>query len=199
MKKFRTRFYYTLEDLFERVDIHQYPTNPSETFEDSLDAIGDAGVPNLPDAAELETLWKKYLYPTYNQSYIIYIDREHSPWEEPEEPDDEEIAKKIDIWLGYVSRWANETVERYVPLIRTYEDIKDKLLDKINTETLVLYNDTPQSAGDWTTDPYTTNATKTTNSQEIATPIERLDEIDNKLKSLYGEWADEFRMLVIIR
>lgn len=72
-------------------------------------------------------------------------------------------------------------------------------METINSESLVLYNDTPQAAGDWTADPYTTNATKTSSKQEVATPIERLNEIDRKLKSLYGEWANEFSKLVIMR
>ena len=150
---------------------------------------------------EINKLWDNYLWFSFQDEFIFFCDVETLPWEVAVEPalDSEEVTAAAKKWVAKLLRWVNETTERYIPLIQSYETIKSKLLDTINSENLVLYNDTPQNAGNWVADPYTTNATKTTTKQEIATPISRLDEIDNKLKSLYGEWARDFRHLIIWR
>lgn len=116
---------------------------------------------------------------------------------------------------------------------------------------LDLHNDTPQSGGDFTTDPYVTDARKTTDTfnetntqdtttttngsdsttnesettttvsgtnsstnsgtsnstsetsasstvgSDVTTPIERLNEVRQKLHNLYADWADEFSRFVI--
>lgn len=102
---------------------------------------------------------------------------------------------------------------------------------------LTLRNDTPQTGGDFTTDPYVTEASKkntsSTNEQldvesssnensasdsssssnsnssratsssestvatDLNTPIERLNEVRQKLHNLYADWANEFSQFVI--
>lgn len=200
MKKFRTRFYYTITDIMDIRDVDCSPLQaPRETIQDFLTVITQTAISSVSSSTQLTTLWTKYLWFTYNDSYIIYYDIEHDPWEYVASPEISALEDELKSWAARVIRWINETSDRYVPLIENYETIKSKLMNTIDSENLVLYNDTPQSAGNWTTDPYTTTATKTTSKQEIATPIERLREVDEKLKSLYGEWANEFRMLVMVR
>lgn len=80
---------------------------------------------------------------------------------------------------------------------------------------LNLRNDTPQEGGDFTADPYVNEATKHTGSStntntinnsitststvatDLNTPIERLNEVREKLHNLYADWADEFARFVI--
>lgn len=116
---------------------------------------------------------------------------------------------------------------------------------------LDLHNDTPQAGGDYTTDPYVSDAHKITGSDsatdsesssslvngsssasnesnttstttgsnnssslgtsnisnnsstsstvgsDVTTPIERLNEVRQKLRNLYADWADEFSRFVI--
>lgn len=102
---------------------------------------------------------------------------------------------------------------------------------------LTLRNDTPQTGGDFTTDPYVSEASKknisSTNEQldvesssnsnestdsssssnsnssratsslestvatDLNTPIERLNEVRQKLRNLYADWASEFSQFVI--
>lgn len=102
---------------------------------------------------------------------------------------------------------------------------------------LTLRNDTPQTGGDFTTDPHVTEASKKTisasNQQydsensssssestdsssssnsnssratsssestvatDLNTPIERLNEVRQKLRNLYTDWATEFSQFVI--
>lgn len=102
---------------------------------------------------------------------------------------------------------------------------------------LTLRNDTPQTGGDFTTDPFVSEASKknisSTNEQldvesssnsnsasdsslnsnsnssratsssestvatDLNTPIERLNEVRQKLRNLYTDWASEFSQFVI--
>lgn len=102
---------------------------------------------------------------------------------------------------------------------------------------LTLRNDTPQTGGDFTTDPFVSEASKknisSTNEQldvesssnsssasdsslnsnsnssratsslestvatDLNTPIERLNEVRQKLRNLYADWASEFSQFVI--
>jgi len=134
-------------------------------------------------------------------------------------------------------RWLKESTERYSTLIAAYEGVKTNLMGKVQTisndegelETssssnnegsesrLELHNDTPQSGGDFTTDPYVTDARKTTGSNssenesnssstnssittvssDVTTPIERLNEVRQKLRNLYADWSEEFAQFII--
>lgn len=197
MKTLTTRFLYTLGDL---MDIEISPLSvPTETFTEFLSTVSGATITNMNESTELNTLWQQYLWFRFNDAYTVYVDVEHSPYVFPEEPDLTTLTTAIQQWCAKVVAWVNETSIRYIPLIQGYEEIKGKLLDTINSESTVLFNDTPQSAGNWATDPYTTNATKTSSKQDITTPIERLREIDEKLMSLYSDWSDSFRRLVMVK
>lgn len=124
-----------------------------------------------------------YLYPRFAVSNINYID------------DDETV--NWDEFEGLFGSWLIESTERYSKLIKFYDDAANKLMDKIGSTTRTLYNDTPQAGGDFTTDPYVTNATQTETNSDVATPIDRLDEIRVKLHNLYHDWATEFRRFIV--
>ena len=129
--------------------------------------------------------------------------------------------------------WYRDSYERFSVLINAYKTIENTLLSRVITVTstegeseqgstysgqdssLNLRNDTPQSGGDFTTDPYVSEANKHTGSAsntntinnslsststvsaDMTTPIERLNEVRQKLHNLYADWADEFARFVI--
>lgn len=76
-------------------------------------------------------------------------------------------------------------------------------------------NDTPQEPGYWDGEDYTSSisatessshtetssssngVSNTTTLNDINTPMARLKEIENNLRSLYGKWANEFSRFII--
>lgn len=68
-------------------------------------------------------------------------------------------------------------------------------------------NDTPQNGGNYLDDPHVNNAShnegtsqlisNSVTATDLNTPIERLNEIRQKLHNLYADWADEFARFVI--
>ena len=95
-------------------------------------------------------------------------------------------------------RWLDDSTERYTTLIANLTAIRADLLKQLGSENLVLFNDTPQNGGDFVTDNHVTNATKTTSKADVATPIARLKEVEEKLRNYYTDWADEFNRFVIL-
>ena len=184
-------------------------------------------------------MWADYLWPEFADASVLYVDELVDPWEvsDEEAPSKEEVSEVLQPMLPSMVRWLRESTERYSALISAYEGIKNKLMGKVETvsndqgqiETssssntegsdsrLELHNDTPQSGGDFTTDPYvsdarktsgsnnsnnqsnssSTNSSTTTVSSDVTTPIERLNEVREKLHNLYADWAEEFAKFVI--
>ena len=93
--------------------------------------------------------------------------------------------------------WINQTYPKYNKLISLYESQENNLLKQLESSSKTLFNDTPQAGGDFTTDPYVTNATQVNTSTDTATPIARLKEVQDNLVNYYKKWADEFEKFVI--
>lgn len=148
-------------------------------------------------------LLQDYLWPEFWAARILYVD---SP---KHEITFEDIQDTWNIKRGHIIRWLNESTERYSILIESLNQIKNKLMAQVQSTTttdsdnLSLFNDTPQDGGNFESDNYVTNASKNTNSSsttiatDAATPIARLKEVQDKLNSLYGRWADEFSRFVL--
>ena len=142
-------------------------------------------------------LFTDYIWPEFQDATIAYIDKERSLWEAGSEPTLDDMrtwfTKHGPLWL----RWLRESKERYVPLITNLETIKTKLMDRIGSQSVTLFNDTPQNGGNFVLDPYTTNATKSTTESDVATPIARLKEVQDLLRNYYADWANEFSRFII--
>ena len=93
--------------------------------------------------------------------------------------------------------WINQTHSKYSELINLYESQKDDLLKQLESSSKTLFNDTPQAGGDFTTDPYITNATQVITSTDTATPMARLKEVQDNIVNYYKKWADEFEKFII--
>ena len=88
-------------------------------------------------------------------------------------------------------------MDKYVMLIQNLENNKSKLLDDVKSASISRFNDTPQNSGDFSDDPHTSTITTTENSSNVGTMMQRLNEIEDKIKQLYLDWSDEFRKFII--
>ena len=82
-------------------------------------------------------------------------------------------------------------------LIQNLNNNKAKLLDDVKSSSIARFNDTPQNSGDFSDDQHTSNITTTTNSSNVGTMMQRLNEIEDNIKQLYIDWSDEFRKFII--
>ena len=76
-------------------------------------------------------------------------------------------------------------MDKYVMLIQNLELNKAKLLDDVKSSSLARFNDTPQNSGDFSDDNHTSTITKTENSSNVGTMMQRLNEIEDNIKQLY--------------
>lgn len=76
-------------------------------------------------------------------------------------------------------------MDKYVMLIQNLEANKAKLLDDVKSSSIARFNDTPQNSGDFSDDQHTSNTTKTENSSNAGTMMQRLNEIEDNIKQLY--------------
>lgn len=82
-------------------------------------------------------------------------------------------------------------------LIQNLNNNKAKLLDDVKSSSIARFNDTPQNSGDFSDDNHTSNITTTTNSSNVGTMMQRLNEIEDNIKQLYIDWSNEFRKFII--
>ena len=87
----------------------------------------------------------------------------------------------------------NQTYDRYALILKTYDDNKADLLNKV--ESLTRFNDTPQDTGEFSDDEHTTHITSTKN--DFDTLMGRIDEIDRKYRNVLADWTREFESLFI--
>ena len=76
-------------------------------------------------------------------------------------------------------------MDKYVMLIQNLELNKSKLLDDVKSSSLARFTDTPQNSGDFSDDNHTSTITKTENSSNVGTMMQRLNEIEDNIKQLY--------------
>ena len=184
-KRYEIMYYYTFEEVCNEFPPYNNSINWVELFEDFL--------PNAPLYKTVggDTVLKDYLndlleqvYSRYRKHYIYWCKKD-----ELEEGDYFEISLKL-------ANIIINTYDRYAPLYKNYKDRENSLMSMIQSETNanIRYNDTPQNGGDFTDDSHTSNFTgsHTTNTTEGDTPINRLNEIKDKLVSILFEWSEEF-------
>ena len=116
------------------------------------------------------------------------------PFIEQEPTITEGITEKVLRKFSYVY---NTTKDRYLTLIDIYTNQKANLLNKIESSTVQRYNDTPQNGGDWSDDEHTSNITRIENSNDFTPLMDRINEIQNKLRNIQKDWEDEFKGIFI--
>ncbi len=132
------------------------------------------------------------LYKRYNDWYCVRIKGEVSPQAE------EEYYKKFLLKLNNVTEM---TYDKYATRLDIFAAKKATLMGQVQAGTIAKtsYNDTPQneSSGGFEDATHRTTFTKV-DSQSLtdgATPIERIDEIDRKIKNIMLEWCEEYKQL----
>ena len=142
-------------------------------------------------------LLNDYIWPEFYEEVVEVETIEVPDWANVEDQDiqlSDETRLKTS---GKFYVWLNQTYHKYSKLIDLYESQKDDLLKQLESSSKTLFNDTPQAGGDFTTDPYVTNATQVSTSTDTATPIARLKEVQDNIDNYYKEWADEFEKFII--
>ena len=161
-------------------------------------------IPDMPSSAawidkapQLTRLLNDYIWPEFYEEVIEVETIEAPDWANVEDQDIQ-LSDETRLRTGgkfYV--WINQTYPKYKKLIDLYESQENNLLKQLESSSKTLFNDTPQAGGDFTTDPYITNATQIKTSTDTATPIARLKEVQDNITNYYKEWANEFEKFII--
>ena len=159
-------------------------------------------IPDMPSSAawidtdpKLSTLLADYIWPEF---YEEAVETETIVMPDWADIDDIPLSNETRLRTGakfYV--WINQTYPKYSKLIDLYESQENDLLKQLESSSKTLFNDTPQAGGDFTTDPYVTNATQVNTSTDTATPMARLKEVQDNIVNYYKKWADEFEKFII--
>ena len=196
MYNYYERTYYTLDDIRKELGESYSGEGPytmiGRTFSKFLnDCIKKAGLSprsNLTETTESNMCFIDYIWPRFYQEAIVYVDSDES----------ESFVKKFArTKVGQIMAWWISSSEKYSLLIQNLEANKTKLLDDVKSASISRFNDTPQNSGDFSDDQHTSTVTKTENSANVGTMIERLNEIEDNIKQLYMDWSDEFRKFII--
>ena len=187
------RTYYTLDDIRKALNIigeGPYVMN-SMTFSSFLNAcLQKAGytTTTFTETQESTECFRYYIWPRFYQEVVVYVDSDES---------EDFLEKLCRTKAGQIFAWWFSSSEKYSMLIQNLEANKTKLLDDVKSSSIARFNDTPQNSGDFSDDNHTSNITTTTNSSNVGTMMQRLNEIEDNIKQLYIDWSDEFRKFII--
>ena len=191
------RTYYTLDDIRKALGgTYASAEGPYSMFSKSLavflnDCLGKAGLAlrtGTIETNEAITCFRNYIWPRFYQETIIYTDSDEK---------DDLVQKFCRTKVGQIFAWWTSSMEKYSLLIQNLTANKSKLLDDVKSSSTSRFNDTPQNSGDFSDDNHTSTVTKTENSSNVGTMMQRLNEIEDKIKQLYLDWSDEFRKFII--
>lgn len=132
------------------------------------------------------------LYKRYSDWYCVRAKGDYDP------QTGEEYYIKFLLKLNNVTEL---TYDKYVTRLDIFTAKKASLMGQVQAGTIAKtsYNDTPQNenSGGFEDATHRTTFTKV-DSQSLtdgATPIERIDEIDRKIKNIMLEWCEEYKQL----
>ena len=196
MYNYYERTYYTLDDIRVEVGIIPNDKGPYTMSNTSFSlflntCLTDAGYDTAPYFAETpESIdcFRSYIWPRFYQEAIIYADLDKN---------EDFVEKFCRTKVGQILSWWQSSSEKYSLLIQNLSNNKNKLLDDVKSSSTSRFNDTPQNSGDFSDDNHTSNITTTENSSNAGTMMQRLNEIEDRIKQLYLDWSDEFRKFII--
>ena len=185
---------YTWGELIEHSYTECDPVNQTsffDVFENDLPTTNFVFKSASALKDHLEDLFN-LLYKRYNDWYCLRLKGE---------PSSLEIDGNYQKFLLKMNNITAMTYDKYVTRLDIFETEKATLMRQVSSGTIAKtgYNDTPQneSSGGFEDATHRTTFTKV-DSQSLtdgATPIERIDEIDRKIKNIMLEWCEEFRSL----
>lgn len=179
------RTYYTLDDIRKAVGgsyasgegPYSMNLKAFSTFlNDCLKKVNFTLFGAFTETAESEKCFRDHIWPRFYQEAIIYTDSDESEYF---------IKKFARTKVGQIFAWWTSSTEKYSLLIQNLENNKAKLLDDVKSSSIARFNDTPQNSGDFSDDQHTSTVTKTENSSNVGTMMQRLNEIEDNIKQLY--------------
>ena len=177
------RTYYTLDDIRLKVGISTDLKGPyaiqdslSNFIRYCLQSVNYAVRVSISDSTESQICFRDYIWPRFYQEAIIYVDSDES---------EDFVEKFCRTKAGQIFAWWLSSSEKYNLLIQNLNNNKTKLLDDVKSSSIARFNDTPQNSGDFSDDNHTSNITTTTNSSNVGTMMQRLNEIEDNIKQLY--------------
>ena len=196
MYNYYERTYYTLDDIRVEVGINPTVKGPYAIGSQSLSGFLKACLkkvefvesPLFTETTESKKCFTEYIWPRFYQEAIIYADLDKN---------EDFVEKFCRTKVGQIMPWWQSSTEKYSMLIQNLNNNKSKLLDDVKSASISRFNDTPQNSGDFSDDQHTSTTTKTENSSNVATMMQRLNEIEDNIKQLYMDWSDEFRKFII--
>ena len=178
------RTYYTLDDIRKEIPQFSATSGPyamnKETLSGFLNAcLQKAGLAlhsTILEGSEALKCFKDYIWPRFYKEFVVYVDSDES----------EDFTEKFaETKVGQIFAWWLSSTEKYSLLIQNLSNNKAKLLDDVKSSSIARFNDTPQNSGDFSDDQHTSNITKTENSSNVGTMMQRLNEIEDNIKQLY--------------
>ena len=185
---------YTWAELIEHAYTECDPVNQTSFFD-----VFENDLPTSNFVFKSASALKDHLEDLFNLLYKRYSD-----WNclrLKGEPSPLEIDGAYQRFLLKLSNVTEMTYDKYVTRLDIFAAKKNSLMAQVQAGTIAKtgYNDTPQneSSGGFEDATHRTTFTKV-DSQSLtdgATPIERIDEIDRKIKNIMLEWCEEYRQL----
>ena len=179
------RTYYTLDDIRKEVGgsyiTGEGPYSMSnksfgEFLNDCLRKAGLTAHSAILEGTEASKCFREYIWPRFYNEVVVYTDSDES---------EDFVEKFASTKVGQIFAWWLSSVEKYSMLIQNLSNNKAKLLDDVKSSSIARFNDTPQNSGDFSDDPHTSTITKTENSSNVGTMMQRLNEIEDNIKQLY--------------
>ena len=191
------RVYYTLDDIRKSLELYKNYNGPFSMLTASSGFVSFMNkcllysnyseIEGTIEDAQGYECFVNYIWPRFYQEAIIYVDSD----------EDEDFVKKFcRTKVGQIMAWWKSSMEKYTMLIQNLEANKKKLLDDVKSSSVARFNDTPQNSGDFSDDQHTSTVTKTENSSNVGTMMQRLNEIEDNIKQLYLDWSNEFRKFI---
>lgn len=192
MPKYEKRYFWTLKEVLD-------PTNSKESYLiTNADILSIANsmtgytTPLIENASWKEANVSK-LMDLLCKRFHEYIVVETSSPEFSVQKQKEFIAKLLAV--------CEMTSPRYLTLLKLYTEQANNLLNPVRTQTNSKnrFNDTPQNAGTYETDPFTTNISflDSVSDTDVDTIMGRLREIEGNYNNVLLNWSNEFQSLFI--
>lgn len=179
------RTYYTLDDIRKAIGgAYAQGEGPyslkTKTFSEFLnDCLWKTSLSLRQGTAETNEsteCFQNYIWPRFYQEFVVYADLDEN---------EDFVEKFARNKVGQIFAWWTASTEKYSLLIQNLEANKTKLLDDVKSASISRFNDTPQNSGDFSDDNHTSTITKTENSSNVGTMMQRLNEIEDNIKQLY--------------
>lgn len=192
MNNIKIRYYFTLEELFDRFDL--------SVVQDLATAYTkSAGILDKEFGTVIDVLNDEY-----RDWFIGFIDKPFDYQGNTEPTEAETTALKAKFIRKLIITY-DFTKDKYIYLLNLYGEQKSNLMNQLSTTVTVKsnhrVNDTPQNGGLWTDDKHTSayeeGGSTTTTGADPKTVMERINEIQENYKNVLKKWCKEFDPLFI--